>query len=63
MERELTMEQKQLLAKCIKQLQLMQKKVDKISADIDGYDDCPLDCAYFTIGETIEYLEKAITVY
>ena len=63
MEKELNQEQLQQLAKCIKQLQLMQKKVDKISADIDGYDDCPLECAYFTIGETIDYLNKAINVY
>lgn len=63
MEKELNQEQLQQLAKCIKQLQLLQKKVDRISADIDGYDDSPLECAYFTIGETIDYLSRAIGVY
>ena len=63
MEKELTMEQKQQLAKYAKQLKSMMKKIDAIMCDIDEYDDRPLDCAYFTIGETIDYLDTAINVY
>ena len=63
MEKELTMHQKQQLAKYAKQLKNMMKTIDAIMCDIDEYDDRPLDCAYFTIGETIDYLNTAINVY
>lgn len=63
MEKELNQEQLQELAKCIKSLQRIQKKVDAIMCNIDEYEDRPLDCAYFTIGETIDYLNTAINVY
>ena len=63
MEKELTMEQKQQLAKYAKQLKSMMKKIDAIMCDIDEYDDRPLDCAWCTMGETVEYLETAMRVY
>lgn len=63
MEKELTMEQKQQLAKCIKQLKNMMKKIDAIMCDIEENDDRPLDCAWCTMGETVGYLEDAMKVY
>lgn len=63
MEKELNQEQLQELAKCIKALQRMQKKVDAIMCNIDEYDDRPLECAWCTIGETVDYLETAMKVY
>ena len=63
MEKELNQEQLQQLAKCIKQLKSMMKKVDAIMCDIDEYDDRPLECAWCTMGETVEYLETAMKVY
>ena len=63
MEKELNQEQLQQLAKCIKQLRSMMKKVDDIMCDIDEYDDRPLDCAWCTMGEAVEYLEEAMKVY
>ena len=63
MEKELNQEQLQELAKCIKALQRMQKKVDAIMCNIDECEDAPLDCAWWTIKETIDYLNTAIDVY
>lgn len=63
MEKELNQEQLQELAKCIKALQRMRKKVDAIMCDIEENDDRPLECAWCTMGETVDYLEDAMKVY
>ena len=58
----MTNENVQQLAKCVKQLQDMQKKIDKILSEIKKRENA-LFAASCTIDEAIEYLNTSLEIY